>query len=83
MFIRRVLSGLPPMVFGDGSQTRNFTFIDDNIEASWRAMKLEKTNGQVINIGSGRPLAIFDLANNIIQLAGCQSKLRPKLVKSK
>ncbi len=83
IFIRRVLSGLPPMVFGDGSQTRNFTFIDDNVGASWRAMKLEKTNGQVINIGSGRPLAIFDLANNIIQLAGCQSKLRPKLVKSK
>jgi len=83
MFIRKVLKGQPPEVFGDGSQTRDFTFIDDNIEASWRAMELDKVNGQVINIGVGRPLTIFDLAHKIIDLAAPGKNLEPKLIESK
>lgn len=83
MFIRRVLEGKAPEVFEDGSQTRDFTFIDDNIEASLRAMKSEKANGQVINIGKGRPLTIFDLADKIIDLATPKKKIKPKLIKNK
>ncbi|MBZ9572248.1 GDP-mannose 4,6-dehydratase [Patescibacteria group bacterium] len=83
IFIRQVLSGQSPTVFGDGRQTRDFTFIDDNVEASWRAMKLEKTSGQIINIGSGRPLTIFDLATEIINLVGLEGKIKPRLVKNR
>jgi UDP-glucose 4-epimerase len=82
IFIDQVLSGKAPTIFGNGSQTRDFTYIDDNIEASWRAMVSDKTNGEVINIGSGRPLTIYNLALSVIDAAGLKGKLRPKLIKS-
>lgn len=83
MFIRKVLKGEPPEVFGDGSQTRDFTYIDDNIEASLRAMEIDTANGQVINIGTGRPLTIFDLSQKIIDLVAPGKGFEPKLVESK
>jgi len=76
MFIKNVLNGLPPIVFGDGSQTRDFVYIDDNIEATWLAMQLDKANGQVINIGAGQPITILELANKIISLNN--SDLKPE-----
>jgi len=83
IFIKQVLSGNSPTIFGDGSQTRDFTFIDDNVEASWRAMQSEKANGLVINIGSGRPLTIYNLANDVIRACGFTGKISPKFVKVK
>ena len=74
MFIKNVLNGLPPIVFGDGSQTRDFVYIDDNIEATWLAMQSDRANGQVINIGAGQPITILELANRIINLAGVNLK---------
>ena len=76
------MDGKPPIVFGDGSQTRDFVFIKDNIEACVRAMESDKSNGQVINIGTGRSLTIYDLANMVINCAGKKGKLKPKLVKT-
>ena len=82
IFINQVLAGESPVVFGDGSQTRDFVFIKDNIEACVRAMESDKSNGQVINIGTGRSLTIYDLANMVINCAGKKGKLKPKLVKT-
>ena len=82
IFIRQVLSGKNPLVFGDGSQTRDFVYIDDNISASIKAMESEKSNGQIINIGTGRPLTIYDLANMVISCSGKKGKLKPKLVRT-
>ena len=76
MFIKNVLNGLPPIVFGDGSQTRDFVYIDDNIEATWLAMQSDKANGEVINIGVGQPITILELANKIISLTGVD--IRPE-----
>lgn len=67
IFIKKVLSGEPPIIFGDGSQTRDFVYIDDNIEASVLAWQSEKTNGQVFNIGTGKPTTILDLAEEVIE----------------
>jgi len=83
IFIRQVLDGKHPTVFGDGSQTRDFVYIKDNIEASVRAMNMDSSNGEIINIGTGRPLTIYDLASSIICYSGQKSKLKPKLVKTK
>ncbi|MSU54833.1 MAG: NAD-dependent epimerase/dehydratase family protein [Candidatus Staskawiczbacteria bacterium] len=80
IFIKQVLAGKCPTVFGDGSQTRDFVYIEDNIEASVRAMELDSSNGQVINIGTGRPLTIYDLANKVIDCAGKKGLLQPELV---
>jgi len=82
IFIQQVLDGKSPVVFGDGSQTRDFVFVKDNIEACVRAMESDKSNGQVINIGTGRPLTIYDLANMVINCSNKKGKLKPKLVKT-
>lgn len=75
IFITQIINGKRPTVFGDGLQTRDFIFIEDNIEAAIRALLNKKTNGEVINIGRGRQITILDLAERIIRLSG--KKLKP------
>jgi nucleoside-diphosphate-sugar epimerase len=68
IFIKKLLNNKSPIIFGDGTQTRDFIYINDNIKATIKAMETNKTNGQVINIGTGRPMTILDLAETIIKL---------------
>ncbi len=70
VFINQVLEGKSPTIFGDGTQTRDFVYVDDNVEAAIRALFREEANGQVINIGTGRPTTVLDLAERIIALSG-------------
>ncbi|NQT04382.1 MAG: SDR family oxidoreductase [Dehalococcoidia bacterium] len=65
-FISRALSGTPPVVFGDGEQSRDFTFIQDVVNANIRAAESNATG--VFNIGSGRNITINQLAELIIKL---------------
>lgn len=70
MFIQKLLNNKSPIIFGDGMQTRDFVFIEDNIKATIKAIETDKSNGQAINIGNGRPITILDLAESIIKLTG-------------
>jgi len=70
IFIKQVLNNERPTIFGNGSQTRDFVYINDNIEATIKAMESEKTDGEVINIGTGVPVSILHLAERIIELCG-------------
>lgn len=79
IFIKQVLKDRNPTVYGDGTQTRDFVYIDDNIEASIRAMELEAPTGP-INIGTGKPTTIYDLAELIIKLCEKKDRLEPVLV---
>lgn len=74
-FIQQALSGKQPTIFGDGNQTRDFLYIDDNIEAAMRAFEFDSANGQAINIASGKKITINELANKIIKL--CEKNLKP------
>lgn len=74
-FIMQVLSGKRPTVFGDGLQTRDFVYVDDNVEAVIKALISPKTNGEVINIVRGKPCTIQELAENVIAVSG--RKLKP------
>ena len=78
IFIKRVLEGKPPVIFGDGMQTRDFVYIDDNVDASVKAFESNNTNGEVINIGTGKPTTILDLAEEIVFLCGQEGKLKPE-----
>lgn len=70
VFLNQVLSGEAPTIFGDGRQTRDFVYVDDNVEAALRALLHEKSNGETINVGSGGQTTILDLAERIVRLSG-------------
>lgn len=80
IFVKRVLAGQAPIIFGDGTQTRDFVYIDDNIEASICAMESYATNGEVINMGTGKPTTILDLAELAIEEGGLGGKVQPEFV---
>lgn len=75
IFIKQVLSGKRPTIFGNGMQTRDFVYIDDNVEAVVRSMVSRRTAGEIINIVRGSPVKIVELAKLIIKLGG--RKLSP------
>ncbi|MEM3713234.1 MAG: NAD-dependent epimerase/dehydratase family protein [Thermoproteota archaeon] len=66
-FLERARNGLPPIVYGDGEQTRDFIHVDDVAEAIKLVLKTGCA-GEVFNIGSGRPVKIRDLATSIMRL---------------
>lgn len=78
IFINQVLAGKAPTILGDGTSTRDFVFIEDNIEAAIRALFRDEANGQVINIGTGRPTTVLELAEKIIAISG--KNLKPEFL---
>ena len=67
-FISRVADGVPPVILGNGEQTRDFTFIRDVVEANLLAAESEATG--IFNIGSGASISISNLARLIVSLMG-------------
>jgi UDP-glucose 4-epimerase len=74
LFFRHALEGKPPVIFGDGEQSRDFTFVKDVAEANVQAAESNATG--VFNLGNGRRVTINRLAQLIIRLAGNKS-VRP------
>jgi len=74
-FIDQALSGTPLTVFGDGSQTRSFTYVTDQVEGLLRLAALDKAEGQVINIGNTNEITVLDLAKQVIALSNSASQL--------
>ena len=70
IFIGRVLQDKPPIIYGDGFQTRDFTYLEDSILPTIAAAESDAANGEVFNIAAGRPITIIDLAELIIELCG-------------
>jgi UDP-glucose 4-epimerase len=69
-FVLRVMAGLPMVIFGDGHQTRDFTFVTDAARGILAAGLTEATVGETINLGSGREVAINDLAAEVAAALG-------------
>ncbi len=65
-FIRRVGRGDPPVIYGDGFQTRDFIHVSDVVQANIQAANLESA-GNVINVGTGKSTSIRELADLIIR----------------
>lgn len=74
-FIAKALKGEDITIFGDGSQTRTFCFVDDNIQACYNAFKNNEVLNDVINIGNDNEMTVLGLAKKIIQLSGSSSKI--------
>jgi UDP-glucose 4-epimerase len=68
--IRQVMDGETITIFGDGLQLRDFTYVDDAVEAFLLAGANDAANGQVFNIGAQEPISLRELAELLIEVAG-------------
>jgi UDP-glucose 4-epimerase len=75
-FIEFSKQGLPLVIYGDGSQTRDFVNVKDVVEAVLASVKSSKAKGEVFNIGSGKPTSINELAKTVLELAGLDLEIR-------
>jgi UDP-N-acetylglucosamine/UDP-N-acetyl-alpha-D-glucosaminouronate 4-epimerase len=69
-FVTALLDGRKPTVYGDGEQSRDFTFVANAIEANLRAMTAEKAPGQVFNVGIGERITVNALIATIAKVLG-------------
>jgi len=74
-FISRALRNEEITIFGDGSQTRTFCYIDDNISTTINAFYNDLFVNDVVNIGSDVEISILKLANKVIELTNSKSKI--------
>ena len=77
-FIVQALTNQPITVFGDGSQTRSFCYVDDLIEAFVRLMDSPDDFTGPVNTGNPGEFTILQLAQKVIELTGSQSKIEYK-----
>ena len=69
-FVIRTLNGLPPVIFGNGTQGRDFTYVTDTAEGLWRAAMNDRMVGTIVNLGWGRLITIRQVAETIIRQCG-------------
>lgn len=74
-FIIQALKGVPITIYGDGSQTRSFCYVDDMIEGMIRLMNSDDHLTGPINMGNPIELTILELAKKIIEISGSKSKI--------
>ena len=69
-FVESLFAGKAPVIHGDGNQTRDFTFIDDAVEATVLAATSDRATGEVFNVGTGVETRVNELAAVLIRLIG-------------
>jgi nucleoside-diphosphate-sugar epimerase len=69
-FIAQALAGRPLTVYGDGTQTRSFCFVDDLVRGILLAAAKDEARGRVINLGNPRELTIAEFAASVAEAAG-------------
>jgi UDP-glucose 4-epimerase len=74
-FVRQALAGQPLTVFGDGTQSRSFTYVGDVVRAMVALINEPAAVGQVFNIGNGREISINALAERVKALTGSSSPI--------
>jgi UDP-glucose 4-epimerase len=74
-FVQQALSGAPITVFGDGTQSRSFTYVGDVVECLLKLVNEPKAIGQVFNIGNKEEVTILKLAEIVKSLTGSASPI--------
>ncbi|MDD3563527.1 MAG: SDR family oxidoreductase [Candidatus Cloacimonetes bacterium] len=69
-FIKLIMQDKEPMIYGDGSQSRDFTFVENNVWANIQACTAPKASGEVINIACGKRYTLIDLVDMINEILG-------------
>ena len=68
-FLSRALKGKDLVIYGDGEQIRDYTYIDDVVEGTLLSLEKDKFYGEIFNIGGGNGIKILDLANLVAEMA--------------
>ena len=74
-FIVNALRGEDIEIYGDGSQTRSFQYVDDLVEGMIRTMQTDDSFTGPVNIGNPNEFTILELAHQILELTGSKSKI--------
>ncbi len=79
-FLKLVSEGKPPIIYGDGEQTRDFVYVDDVVNANILASRMNRREafGKSYNIGSGKSLSVNEICQSILE--GYGSSLKPVYV---
>jgi dTDP-L-rhamnose 4-epimerase len=75
IFCTRLLNNLPPVIYEDGEQTRDFSFVEDIAQANFLAATSDRLDGKAVNVGSGRAVAIKQVAQMLSE--ALQIRLAP------
>ncbi len=70
LFITRVAAGEPITIFGDGEQSRDFTYITNVVDATVRAGEAEGASGRIFNVAAGAPASVNQLADAVGRILG-------------
>jgi dTDP-L-rhamnose 4-epimerase len=76
IFASRLLNGRPPVIFEDGKQSRDFVHVSDIVEGVVRALESDRAVGAAINLGTGRPTTVDDVALSLSQ--GLDMEVEPQ-----
>ena len=72
-FIRQAVMGETIQLFGDGTQKRDFDYVDDVVDAFLRAGAMDAADGEVFNLGGDEPVSLLELAKTLVEIAGAGS----------
>ncbi len=75
-FVNQALKNEPLTVYGDGNQTRTFTYVGDVVTALRRIMEQQSAVGQIFNIGGTREISILELAKLVVKVTGSKSEIK-------
>lgn len=73
-FVSAILQGRTPEVYGDGSQTRDFTYVGDIVQANLAAASSKDASGQIMNIACGGRFSLLDLLDNLRKMTNIDVK---------
>ena len=74
-FVTAILNDKPPTIYGDGEQSRDFTYVDNVVEANLLAARAKKTAGEIVNIACGQAVTVNEIIDMINEFTG--KKVKP------
>ncbi|WNQ12851.1 SDR family oxidoreductase [Paenibacillus aurantius] len=74
-FVTQALTGQDITVYGDGSQTRSFCYVDDTVRGLMLMMRESKADGEILNIGNPEEYTILEVARKVKQVSGSESRI--------
>jgi UDP-glucose 4-epimerase len=80
-FVTKIIKNVPPTVYGDGEQSRDFTYIDNVVSANLSAARAAKLSGEVVNIACGQRITVNEIIRLINKILG--KSVQPKYESSR